>query len=343
MANKRIYYAIEQVQIAPVGTTNYTSNGYIAKGVQQCGINTKFNLEQVFELGQLAIYENIENLPDIEITLEKVIDGYPLLYHLLTKGATSASIAGRSNVKSQILMSIYDDTQESASGIGISEVECSGMFVSQVSYTFPVEGNCTESITVVGNNKVWRTSSFLSSGNMNNQDSPPGSGGVQRRQEVLFGSGYSILPTGIPGITSVNGTGYNYRDAAGDYGAHIQSIKISTNLGRENLNELGRKGPYHRYVNFPVEVRTEIECYSTRGDLVQALEDADNVFDERIKIILKEGLIVDCGTKNKLDSVNHTGGNAGARGGNVTNTFSYVNFNDMSVKHPQDPTTALWP
>lgn len=38
------------------------------------------------------------------------------------------------------------------------------------------------------------------------------------------------------------------------YSAHIQNIKVSTNLGREEIFELGRKGPYCRLVNFPVKV-----------------------------------------------------------------------------------------
>ncbi len=33
----------------------------------------------------------------------------------------------------------------------------------------------------------------------------------------------------------------------------IQKISVKTNLGREALTELGRRGPYHRYVSFPVE------------------------------------------------------------------------------------------
>lgn len=44
----------------------------------------------------------------------------------------------------------------------------------------------------------------------------------------------------------------------GLYSSMIQRIKISTKLGREQLYELGRRGPYYRYVNFPVEVRTEV-------------------------------------------------------------------------------------
>jgi hypothetical protein len=38
------------------------------------------------------------------------------------------------------------------------------------------------------------------------------------------------------------------------YSSMLQPIKISTNLGRKELFELGKRGPYHRYINFPDEV-----------------------------------------------------------------------------------------
>jgi len=341
-ANKRIFFAIEQFQLAPIGTgpSSYTA-AHVVYGLQSLGVTTRFNLEQVFEIGQLAIYENIENVPDVEITGEKVIDGRPLIYHLSTPSATSATLVGRSNIKCQGLLTIYDDTKSSASGVPISEVECSGLFISSVNFNFPVQGNCTESVTLVGNNKVWRTSASGTGRFPGNNDAPTGSGGVQRRENVLFGSGQSILPSGLPGITVIGGTGFNLL-VSGEYGAHIQSIKCSTSLGREQLNELGRKGPYHRFVNFPVQVTTDIECYSTGGDLVQALEEADNLSNERIKILLTEGLSVDLGSLNKLNNVSYTGGNASNNGGNVTTTFSYTTFNDFTVKHPADP-AALYP
>jgi hypothetical protein len=347
MANKRIYYACQQAALAPVGTTTFGS-AHTVHGLQSIGINTRFNLEQVFEIGQLAIYENIENLPDIEITMEKVIDGYPLIYHLATRGAVSATLAGRSNVRASLCLSIFADTNDSATGTPIAEVECSGVFVSAVNFALPVDGNCTESVTLVGNNKVWRTASFRFTGQFTgNNDTPIGSGGVQRRENIIFGSGSraSLLPTDIDGITV---DGYNVTDSNGDYGAHMQSIRVSCNLGRENLNELGRRGPYHRYVNFPVEVRSDFEVLSTRGDFVQATEagvlgNGNNLSSRVIKIQLEEGTIIDLGSQNKLNSVTYGGANAGGRGGNATVTYSYTTFNDFTIRHPLDPSGFAYP
>lgn len=329
MANKRIFYAVQQAGVSKCGENSFTS----IHGLQSIGINTKFNLEQVFEMGQISIYENIENIPDIEVTLEKVLDGYPLIYHLATNGATSASLSGRSNVKSTIGLSIYSDVQDSASGTPLAQCTMSGVYPSALNYNFEVNGNCTESVTLVGNNKVWNNT--FTAAAFDNTDSPLATTGVQRRENVVFGSAGCKLPQDIPGVSA---SGTNERTNGQDYDAHIQSIKVSTNLGREQLFELGRRGPYHRYVTFPIEVKTDIEILSTAGDSVAALEDAtSNLTDRTIRVLTEDSTLLDLGTRNKLASVTYGGANAGQNGGNATVTYSYSNFNDLTVTHDEDP------
>lgn len=333
-ANKRLFYAVMQAGFAKLGETSYTA----IHGLQSIGVTTRFNLEQVFEIGQISLYENIENLPDVEVQLEKVLDGYPLAYHLATNGATSATLSGRSNIKSILGICYFTDTQDAASGTPLRQCNVSGVYPSQWQLNVPTEGNTTEQLTLVGNNKAWLSGSFTFTGAFNNTDAPIGTGGVQRREDIRFGNTSTScrLPVEIPGISP---SGYNERPAGGDYGAHIQSIRVSVNLGRENLFELGRRGPYHRFVNFPTEVRSEFECYCTEGDMVRADEDAEsNVYNRTIILYFNEGTKVDLGNSNKLESSVQGGGNAGGGGSNnVTNTFSFVNFNDLTVTHPNDP------
>lgn len=335
-ANKRIFYAVEEVGFSQIGKNTFTA----VHGVQSVGINTKFNLEQIFELGQVSIYDNLENLPDVEITMEKVLDGYPLIYHHATRGATSPTLAGRSNIQATVGLSIFSDTQDAASGTPVAQCTISGVFVSQLSYAAQVDGNATESVTMVGNDKTWSTGVFTFTGAFANNDSPL-SGDVQRRQDILFGPtdttvlSACLLPLDLPGLTA---SGTNEQDTAGNYGAHIQSVKTSTNLGRNPLWELGRRGYYHRYVNFPVEVTTDFEVISIIGDLKNCSTTAlNNVTNQRIVLLWRDGTKIDLGTKNKLNSVTHSGGNAAQNGGNVTNTFSFTTFNDFTCTHPQDP------
>lgn len=365
MANKRVFYAVESIGFAKDGTSTYLA----AHGVQSCGITTTFNLEQVFELGQIAIYQNVENIPDVEVTIEKVLDGYPLLYHLATNGALSGSLTGRSNIKTIVALAVFADTQDSASGTPIAEVHMSGMFISAATFTFPVDGNCTEAITLVGQSKLWRDivggDTSLFSGVFNNADEPmaiTGSGGVQRRQDVLFipatGPGtppapaldvngqtnqwVTVLPTDIYGITS---SGTNPIAADGTYIAPIQSIAISTDLGRDSIFELGRKSFYHRFVTFPVEVRTEIEVLATKFDNISADETGghngapagSNLKSQTIRVRTRDGTMVDTGKKNKMQSIAWQGGDAGGGGGNVSQRISYVSYNELYVSHPADP------
>lgn len=336
MPNNRIYYAVKQVGISKCGENTYTS----IHGLQSVGITTRFNLEPVFEIGQSALYENIENIPDVEVTMEKVLDGYPLIYHLATKGAATASLTGRSNIRSTVGMSIYSDVQDSASGTPLTQCTVSGVYVSALSYNLQVQGNFTESVTLVGNNKVWNNTFTATA--FNNTDEPlaiAGSGGVNRREDLLLGEQAGEVCKFPQDIDGVSSSGYvSYSTTTQQFSVHGQSVRVQTNLGREQLFELGRRGPYHRYATFPVEVRTDFEVISINGDKVSALEEAtSNLTNRTIYLTCREGTKINLGTKNKLSSVTYGGANAGQNGGNATVTYSYSNFNDMTVTHPQDP------
>jgi hypothetical protein len=335
VANKRVYYAIYSASISRCGENVFTA----VHGLQSVGITTRFNLEQVFEVGQVSIYENLENIPDVECTMEKVLDGYPPIYTLATKGSASASLQGRSNQRATIGLSIYSDEQSSASGTAISQCVMSGVYVQALTYTVQVQGNATEAVTFVGNNKIWNQS--YTSPAFNNNDFPAaiagGSGGVNRREDLLIAevANTSRFPQDIPGVTA---SGTVSTNADGSFSTSLQRIQVQTNLGRENLFELGRRGPFHRYAQFPTEVRTDIEVLDKEGDKISALEDAaSNVTERSIYLAMREGLKLDLGSKNTLSNVTWGGANAGQNGGNATVTYTYVNFNDLSVRHHADP------
>jgi hypothetical protein len=239
------------------------------------------------------------------------------------------------------------------------------MYVNSVSYTFPVEGTFTEDVTLVGNQKKWRTAS-VSGKFTDNADAPAADTGVGRRQDLNMGS--SIFPDDIPGITTQVYTGGSCSDArqCGSYVSgglndrvtgeeveaglsaghkvHFSNITVSCDFGgREPIFELGSLRPYHRYVSFPIEVTSEFEITAVQGDCVEVddklgssdseycpIEDT-NLKNQKIKISTCEGTVIDLGHKNKLQSVNYTGGDTG--GGNVTITYSYTNFNDLIVTH----------
>jgi len=347
--NKRIFYACQGVAITNMGDSEPVTTDMI-HGLQSVGMTTNFNLEQAFQLGQLEIYENIEGTPDVEVTLEKVLDGHRLIYHMATTGVGSAgstSLANRSKQRADLRLGIFDEGKNNLKTQDPEvEVYCSGLYVSSISYSIPTDGNATESVTLVGNEKQWLTGTSntkLHSDDVANFDGTnaplsSGVGGVQRREDLMLSS--SILPVGINGV---NGAGAGNGLDGTSPRVHLQSISVSTDFSREEVLELGRKTPYYRPANFPIEVSCEIEAITTSGDFIGAYEtgapdlhknpvtSGNNTGEEIIFIAMRAGYAFDLGTKNRLSSVSYGGGDAG--GGNASTTYSYTNFNDLDVQH----------
>lgn len=378
--NKRIFYATQGVALGDMGATSVvdawgasdggTLNGsgkvIVMHGIQSIGVTTNFNLEAVQELGQLSIYENVEDVPDIEATIERVLDGYTLAYHAATVSATNPTLTGRANARADLRMVIGLDTYSAvSSGDSLAaELYCSGMYWSSYSITLPTDGNMTESLTLVGNNKKWmgdgNSQLLLGSGGVINSafsfgndipDSPDS--GVMRRNNfrttpvVLGGTNTfrTVLPNIINGVDN-NGSQQNIAGSGNlvncgivsTDNVHVQSISFSLDVGREAINQLGTYAPYTRFINFPVEVSTEIEVIATAGDNVDAIEDVPsggNLKNHSIQVVLDDSTVIQVGNKNKLSSVSYGGGDAG--GGNATITYSLTNNNDFVVLHSGDP------
>jgi hypothetical protein len=359
MANTRVYYATQAVALTPRDPGNQNpGTKQFPKGLQSVGVTTNFNLEQVFQLGQLEIYDNVENVPDVEVSLQKISDGSKFLYPICVEGTGTAlkeDIGAVSTNRCEVELSIYKDTstdafdgQDLVNAYGT--VTCSGMYLSSVAYTIPVEGFITEDVTLVGNSKIYSNNSSAGAG-------VGGAGGdsgatleptkIGRRINL---SDSSILPTGTLAGNQATGEtkgsiAINTRtDGKGDR-PYLQNINVSMDLGREAVFELGKFAPYARYATFPIEVSSEFEVLAESHDQVQARDFDDvnacstteikNLDDREIKIILcgkvpaTDTYTIDLGSKNKLTSVNFSGGDTG--GGNATITYSYQTFNKFTV------------
>ena len=269
MPNRRTFYAIEQVAIkdntaaptnsvSPLNAREYASglfacdavdevNGLweVPRGLQSVAMSTSFNRETVFQLGQVELYEYSERQPDIEVTLEKVIDGTKPLWFMLTDPGQTNLVGKTAFYRSDVILNIYSDTQFRAdTSAPLSTVVASGMYLSNVTYTFPVDGAVTESITLVGNDKKWANFDASVPGEAvavyppaltpPENETPVGvpsgvfgheslggvqelaggdagfgvlivGSGVQRREEVEIRR--SVLPSDIPGITVAIGSG----------------------------------------------------------------------------------------------------------------------------------------
>ena len=325
--NKRIFYACQGVIITPMGQLP-NSTIYAVRGVQSVGVTSNFTLDQAFEFGQVEIYENMEEVADVEVTIEKVIDGSALIYLMAARNAQNGIAAG-SNDRCDVYLAIFDDANDYVSGVTPNSVMmASGMYVSSVSYTYPVDGTATESVTLVGNDKAW------------NADHVGVTADAKNALGTLTGAtapfeyahGGHVAESGVVRRTKINLTASSFPNDipnVGDNKGHIQNISVSADLGRENIMELGRFGPFHRYATFPFEVTSEFEVIAISGDLVGVSGDYENLSNNTILIKDNAGTVLDLGTKNKLSSVSYTGGDAG--GGNATITYSYSTFNKLTV------------
>lgn len=297
MPNNRVFYASQGVSVG--GTT--------VQGAQSVGITTNFNLEQVFQLGQLALYDNVSLDPEVEITVSKVLDGEATIWSLAS--TTGTSLIQNANDEVDIVVGIGSDT--AASLTSTSAITCSGMFVSSVSYTFPIDGSMTEELTFIGNAKAL-TGSVSAPATTSNT--------TLRRQNVNFGSASAVTPAEVSG-------------------KNITNITISADLGRETMYKLGSLKPFHRFVNFPLEVTCEFEVTATDLDGVEVDIPEANCSglasnNREIVVVICDGTGTDkykfdLGDSCKLTSVNYSGGDTG--GGNATITYSYSTYNELTI------------
>ena len=331
--NNRIYYACQAVAICKTGHKPTDGGGQVAfmKGIQSVGVTSNFTLDQAFELGQIAIYENSEEIADIEVTIEKVLDGSKLIYGAACGNQVKADMVAAGKERADIYLAIYTDAAAAVNNTDPLQVMmASGMYISSVSYTYPSDGNATESCSFVGNDKFWSGNTVAgnpatswgttTATGLDGSDTP--ASGLVRRTQV------DIENCSLPAAVKSQTSGVGGKSG----GHHIVSMSASTDFGRESIMELGRFGPYHRYAGFPVEVTSEFEVTATSGDLVNVSGSDPNLHATGEQITLKDdaGTIVNLGAKNKLSSVSYSGGDTG--GGNSTVTYSYSTFNEFLIE-----------
>lgn len=341
-ANKRVFYACEGFQLQPVlvvgNTKTPDSAGYkTPRGIQSVGMTTNFNLEKVFQLGQLSLYENIEGNPEIEVTVNKTLDGTrPLFLTCLSGSHTTNTLSIVQGQDNQVNMKfyIYPATNNIGSGVPDTILECTGMYANSFTYTFPTDGNATEEVGMVGNHKKWETGAVAVALYTSNSS---GDGEIARTivRRFKFDQANCVFPTGSGGMRMVDDSG----------APPLNNVTVSFDLGREPVYTLGTYEPYIRTVTFPVEISTEIETLATDGDFLNITEETYGCVDTQasrdarpknkpIKFVIcgekaEDKLTLDLGSRNKLSTVSYGGGEAG--GGNLTISYSFVTDNTFTM------------
>ena len=376
----RIYYAVQAVQMQGVNGPGIDSAPETVGafrsvfGVQSVGISTNFNLENVFQLGEFDQYDVLDDNPEIEVTLNKIIDYTDPLYVLACGGAASTPSTTGKNVlevasrRCNVRLFVGSDVNhQNVSGALPFVVKMTGMYLSSISYTFSTDGNFSEEATLVGNNKVWynNSSDALTANTTSGDQIHPTAGstaafnnlratGIARRWNIDLDN--SILPSGT---TSWDGGIVLPHDGSKFIVPHITNLTVSCDLGREPLFQLGSRAPYTRFVNVPLEVTSEFEVIATEHDVSASdflnsgacAANTRNLQPREIYLRLcgpsagngndgVKGMNFYLGKNNRLTSVNYSGGDTG--GGNVTVTYSYTGYNTFYVNQgaKYDVTTA---
>lgn len=379
-----------EVAAAPSGQKYFFDADTVLRGVQSVGYDTNFDQTPIFQLSQGEIYEIVEGIPVVDISINKALDGYCPVYLAATKDADNPTLFGRGAQFANVAISIFPCTLDSAKDEAKATVVFPDVQVGSVGYTFGVDGAFTEDVTLRGNNVIWYnpagnpghaapcpsggcspSAQFLADVatiqfdgfNIDNDQRPLPK--VQRREDLVFkydsaapldencmvaDPDATILPPEVYGI-SPSGTN--------DDEICIQSISISVDLGREDINCLGKRGPQNRSITTPVQVTTTIEVISECGDNVSATEYGvcnnalygvgspcanvgTNAPNRTIRVATCDGLRVYTGLRNKVSGVSTQGGNTD--GGNMTVTYTFTTFNTLVVMHENDiaPSGTVW-
>jgi hypothetical protein len=370
-SSNRIYYAIQALQMKGIngpgidsGDPEGMGDWLTVTGVQSVGISTNFNLENVFQLGEFDQYDVLDDNPEIEVTVNRVIDyNLPLYVRAMGGAATPPSTTAKNILelasrRCNARLAVGNDRDfQNITGTPTYVVEMTGMYLSSFTFNFVTDGNFTEEVTLVGNNKVWFANSDSFAANALPSASPDGvfvedqgeafSGGlnnlratgIARRQNLDLEN--SVLPTGL---TSWDGGIIMPHDGDKFVVPHISSLTVSCDLGREPLNELGSRNPYTRLVTVPLEITSEFTVLATDFDVsasnfAEAKCNAGLRNGRKRSILLRicgpslqadaAGMNIYLGTNNRLTSVNYSGGDTG--GGNVEVTYSFTGYNTCFV------------
>ena len=294
MAN-RVYFASQGLSIG--GTT--------VQGAQSVGISINYSLEQAFQLGRLAIYDNIVTDGEVSVTASKNLDGNSTMFSLFGGG----NIASHGTTTKSII--VASNTSEAATSLDTTAqtaTTMTGCFLSSLSYTFPSDGFATEEISFVTDNKS------------------------------------TAGTVAAPASTSKENVYRHHVTASGVHASdNITNISISADLGREAMFKLGQFRPYHRFANFPFEVTAEFTIANTATDTsVVALDgvtctgDGNLPAQQTIKVIVCDsnsnattaGYVFTM-SGCRLSAVSQDGGDTG--GGNASTTFTYTTYNTLDV------------
>ena len=377
VAQKRVFYACQGVFFKEKNDhTEITTiaNAKQLTGVQSVGVSSSIPSVSLPDLGRFQRKYKFDSArKDFEITIERVISKNDFqdssIMHTTDQGNTfyrtksygtsystnhilyedNLGVQGELNsnnkcLKNYDIVIIYgpDDEDRLDNSNTLTNVVYKNCVITNLSYSFSVDGPATESITLLS-----RTAAYNMSGTMDEPDNTWETGSAQSGQTIKR-SDIDFNKTVVP--TEAAGAFQGVSDS--DVHAGLQSIDIDIAIDYTELMDVGiwrgtasgdeGKQNLWRFVNLPIDVTCSFTGISRALYPYETIDVNDEKFtnDKQIKIVTDSTYytgasptarfnIWDLGSKNYLDNISVSGGDAS--GGNVELTLSYRNDQSDAV------------
>lgn len=280
--SNRVFYAVTYASLCGRSTPG---------GFQSVSLNSNVDLEPIFSLGQLALYDIIGGNSEFEMSAEASVDGGNFWDGAGGTGGGEAAVLAVG--ARQTLSGTIGFGSEASTGGGSATgfVNLSAGALTSHGLNLPLDGIATENVTV-----VFRTANSGGGGNWTQGTTPTNSySKVYTRQ--------NFSPTGL-----VSGTS-------------------SITFNREDLFQFGQQGPIEKVVNYPAETSMEMEYLAKNGQS-SPLTFADGYAAPSFSSVSISSGATTCSIQAALVGVSYSGGDTG--GGNGTYTESYAGYNNYS-------------
>jgi hypothetical protein len=309
--NKRIFYALQQVEIASNTSATPASINYTTlKGVQSVGLSSTTNIESFSAFGSTAATSILQDL-DLEVTLENGLgDGW------------QNSLYGLGVVSDVWDFSTFNfDTPRSVRltyKVSDSEIQTITLNTILASYSVQMgtDGPATESVTFNNAGTAVFASTSAAAGSLPAQANAALCDVITR-----------------PNFTSFETTKYDdccatSTNAPSDY-SNVISFSAGFDLSNEKVSVLGQSLPIGKFSSFPSETSAEIETHVDPSGSIGSLN-SGNITGNSLDDACYDIAIKMPGNEFGMDSMrwagtSRSGGDVG--GGNVTVSDSYTGYN----------------
>lgn len=353
MVQKRVFWACQGVLVIErndhtTDANDFSQAGFLT-GVQSVGVNGSLGFTTLPDFGRFqrkGDWKFDSKQREFSITIDRVIDkGGSTFYKTATYSSNYATthilnednigVQGELNTNNKSLKNydiiiIYgpDDQSRLDTNNALQNVVYESCLLTNLSYSFSVDGGLRESITLTSRRVDYNVSD---TGLVLPVESAPQEGDIVKRQDLNWTQ--TELPDEAEGI---------FKDAVSDtvngqlvYG--IQSIDINVTIDYLELNDVGvwrgadlnGQENIWRCVSLPITVTSSFTGISRSMYPLDDHEFHDEKYpaNKKIKIVASANganyYVWDLGTKNYLTNIGVSGGDAG--GGNVELTLSYQN------------------